>query len=263
VLVTAIYLNLALGLVGGLAIYVSSNFLLAHFANLTPDLATEAKAAMPWVACMMPVGLISGIGTGAIESRERFLTSNMLQTFGGLVGQIAPLICALLIGPSLAVVIPAAFCARLLSTCVIWFFVIRLERPVDLRQFDRRMVRQLLGYGAWVTVSSGISPLLETFDQMLIAGLLGPASIAHYAVPMNLATRSQGTGVGSRKNPLPPALASRRARGESSGQPCDRDAGDRVRRPLRAGRAAGRAVFCVFGSARISQPMPHRSPSCC
>ena len=31
-----------------------------------------------------------------------------------------------------------------------------------------------------------LSPLLETFDQILIGALLGPAAIAHYAVPMSL-----------------------------------------------------------------------------
>jgi O-antigen/teichoic acid export membrane protein len=191
VLVTALYMNLLLGLVGGLVIYAASGFLLARFANLTPDLAAEAQAAIPWIACMLPVALVSGIGSGAIESRERFLAVNIFQTCGGVVGQVAPVVCAVLIGPSLTVVIPAAFFARLLSTALIWVFVMWTERPINLRRFDRRKLREMLGFGAWVSVSSGINPLLETFDQLLIGALLGPASIAHYSVPMTIATRSQ------------------------------------------------------------------------
>ena len=191
VLMTAFYLNLMLGSLGGLVLYLSAGFLLRHFANLPPDLAREALEASPWIACMLPVALVSAIGSGAIESREHFLTANAMQTFGGVVGQVAPVVCAILIGPSLTVVIPAALFARLLPTCIIWIIVVRREWPLSLRQFDRRQVRYLLSYGAWVSISSGISPLLETFDQMMIAALLGPTSSAHYAVPMSLATRSQ------------------------------------------------------------------------
>jgi O-antigen/teichoic acid export membrane protein len=191
VLVTTLYTNLALGLIGGVVLYAASGLLIARFANLTPDLSAEALASTPWIACMLPVALVSAIGSGALESRERFLASSTLQTFGGVIGQVSPVVCALLIGPSLTVVIPAAFFARLLSTIAIWAVVVWSEYPVDFRRFDRSRLRELLGYGAWVSVSAGISPLLASFDQLLIGALLGPTAIAYYSVPMNLATRSQ------------------------------------------------------------------------
>jgi O-antigen/teichoic acid export membrane protein len=40
-------------------------------------------------------------------------------------------------------------------------------------------------------VTSILTPVLETFDQFLIGVLLGPSAVAHYVVPMNLASRSQ------------------------------------------------------------------------
>ena len=191
VLVTSLALNAVLGLVGGLILFLVSSTLLARFAHLPPELTAEIDAAMPWIAGMLPVGLISGVGSGAIESRERFLAANLLTTFGGVLGQVAPVICAVLIGPSLAVVIPAAFLSRLASTLLIWVVVIRSEGPLGFRRFDRSRVRELIGYGAWVSVTSLISPLLETFDQLLIGTLLGPSAIAHYSVPMNICTRLQ------------------------------------------------------------------------
>jgi O-antigen/teichoic acid export membrane protein len=203
VLMTAFYLNLALGSLGGVVLWLCSGFLLHHFANLPPDLAREAIAASPWIACMLPVALVSAIGNGAIESREHFLTSNAMQTLGGVIAQVLPVCCAILFGPSLTVVIPAALVARLLPTLIIWAIVARREWPLSPRQFDRSQVRELLGYGAWVSVSSGISPLLETFDQMMIAALLGPTSSAHYAVPMSLATRSQVVALALSKTLFP------------------------------------------------------------
>ena len=191
VLVTALYLNTAFGLVGGLLLYGAASLLLGRFANIPADLETEMRAALPCVAAMLPVTLVSGVASGAIESRERFLLANVLQMASGVIGQAAPVLCAILIGPSLPVVLTAALATRVVSTVVVWMFVRRLERPVDLRRFDPGRVRELLGVGAWVSIGSVVSPVMESFDQMLIAAILGPASVAHYSVPMNLATRSQ------------------------------------------------------------------------
>lgn len=191
VLVTSFYLNLGLGTAGGFVIYLAGRAMIAYMAVLPASLTAEISQALPFIACMLPVALISGVGTGAIESRERFGVSNLFTAFGGALGQILPISCAVLFGPSLAIVIPAALVARIISTGLILAYVMRTEHPVDPRRFDRARVRQLFGYGAWVSVTSLISPLLQTFDQMLIGALLGPTAIAHYAVPMNMATRLQ------------------------------------------------------------------------
>ena len=190
VLVTSLYLNTALGLVGGVILFGASSLLLRYAGNVPADIAPEIKTAMPWIAFMLPVALVSAVGSGALESRERFMESNVLTTLGGVLGQVGPVLCAWLIAPSLAVVIPAAFLSRLLTTVLGWALVVRNEGPLDLRRFDRSRVRGLLGYGAWVSVTSIISPLLEMLDQVLIGAMLGPAAVAHYAVPMNVATRS-------------------------------------------------------------------------
>lgn len=189
VLVTSLYLNMALGLFGGLVLYGASSLLLAYAGSIPDALRPEITSAMPWIATMLPIALISAVGAGALESRERFMEANVLTTLSGVVGQVAPVTCAWFFGPTLEVVIPAAFLARLLSTVLVWVLVAHIERPLDLRRFDRSRVRGLLGYGAWVSVTSVISPLLETLDQVLIGAMLGPASVAHYTVPMSLSTR--------------------------------------------------------------------------
>ena len=191
VLVTAFYLNAALGTVGAAFIYLFAMGVLGYLGKVPSELQGEIGSAMPWVAAMLPVALVSAIGAGAIESREKFFVSNIFQTFGGVLGQLLPVIAAITIGPSLAIVLPAAFFARLIPTIAVWCFIVRTEAPVDFRRPERRLVRNLLGYGAWVSVSSALSPLLETADQLLIAAVFGPTSVAHYAVPMSFATRSQ------------------------------------------------------------------------
>ncbi len=191
VLVTAFFCNLGLGLIGGLVLYFAGNFVLLHIVKIPGNLMMETREAYPWMAAMLPLGLLAGITTGALESRERFLLSNAIGSFGTMAGQIVPLICAYKIGPSLDVVIPAILLMRLLTVVLSYAIVIRLEWP--LRIFDASLgwIRKLFGYGSWVTVSSVLNPLLDTSNQLIIGAMLGAASVAIYSVPMMLAMRSQ------------------------------------------------------------------------
>ena len=191
VLVTAFCCNLGLGLIGGVILYAVGHLVLLHLVKVPGSLMGETSAAYPWMAAMLPLGMLSGVATGALESRERFLTSNMLSTFGTMSGQLVPLVCAYAIGPSLEVVIPATLLARVLAVAISYVVVIRSEWPVSLFDVDRVWMRRLFGYGSWVSVSSILNPLLDTSNQLIVGAMLGAAAVANYSIPMTLAVRSQ------------------------------------------------------------------------
>jgi O-antigen/teichoic acid export membrane protein len=191
VLVTAFVLNLGLGAVGGLVMFFAGRLLLEHAFHLSLGVRDEAVAVTPWIAAMLPVGMIYGVANGALESRERFALSNAFGASGTVIGQLVPLTCAMIFGPSLGVVIPASLLSRLAMTVLTYVVVIRIEWPVRLLHFSLAWTRRLFGYGSWVTVSGVASPILESFDQMLIGAVLGASAVAYYTVPMNLSMRSQ------------------------------------------------------------------------
>lgn len=191
VLLTTLALNFGFGVVGAALLFILGGFLLQHVISIPDDLRPEVARAFPWIAALFPLALISGVGVGALESRERFLLANVLQVLGMSLTQIAPALMAVLVSPSLTVVIPTAAVAQASSVFVVLAVVYRLEGPFSVRAFDRQEARALLGYGGWISVSNVIGPLLVSFDQFLIGSIMGVASVAHYAVPMNLVARSQ------------------------------------------------------------------------
>ena len=191
ILVTAFVLNLAAGLVGSVLLYACARLFVAHFIQAPSGIIAELRPVLPYLAAMLPLGMIAGVATGALESREMFVASNTVSTFGTVTGQLLPLLAVYLAGPSLGVIIPALFFSRLLTILASFAMVFRVEGRLSPFDFDRRWIGRLLHYGAWVTVTSLVSPLLESLDQFLIAGMLGVAAVAEYAVPMNLAMRSQ------------------------------------------------------------------------
>jgi O-antigen/teichoic acid export membrane protein len=191
VLVTTLALNLCLGLFGSLCLALFGSYLLQHVLGVPEALKPEIAQAFPWIVGLFPLALLSGVGIGALESREHFLLANVLQVSGMSLGQIVPVILAVIVSPSLAVVIPAAVVVRVLTVATILIAVYRNEGPLSLAAFDRHQAKKLLSYGGWISISGIVGPILSSFDQFLIGSILGVAAVTHYAVPMNLVTRSQ------------------------------------------------------------------------
>jgi O-antigen/teichoic acid export membrane protein len=190
VLMTSLYMNLVLGILGGFILYLVGSPILHQLMTLSGELGVEVENSLPWIAGMLPLALLDGVGTGALDSHERFFIGNVLRLVGVALGQILPLTCAVIIGPTLTVVIPAAFVARAISVALLLGFVAQIERPA-LFTFDRKRCKELLGFGAWVTITNIIGPLLVSIDRFLIAFTLGAKAVAYYSVPVNLTIWSQ------------------------------------------------------------------------
>jgi O-antigen/teichoic acid export membrane protein len=190
VLLTTFSLNLSIGVAGGAFLYVFGGLLLKNFISMPEEISAEVLRALPWIACILPLTLISAAGAGALESRELFLLANSIQVFAMTLAQVAPVVAAVFVSPSLAVVIPTAVVAQGLGAIVVLTFVYRLEGPFSLRAVDRGEARKLLGYGSWMLVTNVFYPALASADQFVIGSMLGVASVPHYVVPMNLVQRS-------------------------------------------------------------------------
>ncbi|MGF6596939.1 O-antigen/teichoic acid export membrane protein [Paraburkholderia sp. GAS448] len=190
VLWTALLLNAALGAAGGLVLFFVGHLLFAQF-HIAPAINAEVLAAMPWIACAVPIATITAVFTGALSGREQFGPLNTVQFVGVLIFQTAPLLCAILIKPELQVVIRAAIIGSstsllLLIAVAFWVFPLRFAAGPG-----RRHLKPLFSYGAWVMVSNFTSPLLDSADRLMIGSILGPQAVAWYQVPFNLAVRAK------------------------------------------------------------------------
>lgn len=186
---TALGLNALFGVLGGAVLYGIAGFALARFFKMPEFLRVEVLSTLPWLAATVPLATVSGVFVGALEGRERFAAVNGLQVFGGILFQAVPLAVAYVHGPELTWIIPAAVLARGFSLLPL---AIVSARAVPLRFTSgprRRLVRPLVGYGGWVTVTSLATPILDTLDRLLIGGVLGAAAVAYYTVPAEVSSR--------------------------------------------------------------------------
>lgn len=51
------------------------------------------------------------------------------------------------------------------------------------------MVRQLLGFGGWMTITNIVGPLMVILDRFLIGALISVTAVAYYTTPFEIVTR--------------------------------------------------------------------------
>lgn len=186
---TAIWLNMSLGIVAGLVVLTLGGVYFESFSRAASQFIGEIKLAMPWLALMIPVVMLSGVMSGALQGRERFLALNMINTLSSVLMSVLPLAVALILGPRLDWLIAAATAGKLTAliltyaACVGAVPLRRPHRPVP------RLMRQLVAFGGWVTITSLLVPIVVTMDRFVIGALIGPAAVAIYAIPYNLISR--------------------------------------------------------------------------
>ena len=90
VLLTTLILSLGFELAGAALLFVVGGYMFAYVLSIPPDLKEEVARSFPWMVGLFPMTLVAGVGSGALESRERFLLANSLQILGSSLGQIVP-----------------------------------------------------------------------------------------------------------------------------------------------------------------------------
>jgi O-antigen/teichoic acid export membrane protein len=188
---TGVWLNGLFGLTGGVVLYLAASPLLAQVFKMPEAMRWEILGVLPWVAASVPIATMSGVVTGTLEGCDRFLIVNFLQVFGTILFQVVPLLAVFVWGPELSVIIPAAVFARIISAISLAIAAARALPTNRIRLPQRNWVKKLVGYGAWVSLTSLVSPLLVTLDQMMIGSILGAKAVAYYNVPFNLVQKVQ------------------------------------------------------------------------
>lgn len=187
---TALALNVALGVVGGLLIWPIASYFFGHVFKIEDALRPEIQAAVPWLILAVPMATLTGVLSGSLQGRARFLELNLISVTGTALFQLMPLSAASLWGANLGIVLPAALFSRLFTLVMLFA---RCRRHVVLHHpptFARAQARQLLGFGGWVTVTSFVGPMMVTLDRFIIGAVAGAKAVTHYTVPFQLGERS-------------------------------------------------------------------------
>lgn len=187
---TALAINLAFGIVGGVILYFIARPIFMSAFKMPAYMKSEVMESLPWLAASVTVSITAGVFGGALQARDWFGFSNSVSTANSIVAVLAPLGVAYWHGPELTWLIPTVLIARMLGTIPSAIALIR-AMPLGVGgRFQRSMVKSLFSYGGWITITNLLNPVLSTLDRLLIGTLLNAEAVAFYTVPFNLVSRA-------------------------------------------------------------------------
>lgn len=183
---TAMTIMLALGILGGIVVYLGAPWLTQRALNINPALQPETLNAFRAVAWGLPV-LITVTGLiGTLEACHRFPLINIIRIPTGAFTFIGPLL-VLPFSQSLYAVVLILLAGRLIEWSL--FFGACLRVVPGLRHgfvFHAKEVPALLGFGGWMTISNIVQPLMIHIDRFLIGSLRSVSVVAFYVTPAEI-----------------------------------------------------------------------------
>lgn len=175
----------------GAAIFVAalSPALTASWLKIPAALENETLIACLILAATLPFVVLAAGWRGVLEAYGRFDLVNWVRIPLGIAVFVAPL----LVLPFAEGLVPVV-CVLAVTRVLAWWvsrYLCQCLIPALLgqRSFDRALLKPLIGFGGWMTVSNLVGPLMVYADRFLIGGMISAAAVAYYATPYEIVTR--------------------------------------------------------------------------
>lgn len=171
----------------GMLVTLSLNEKWPIWLNVSTNYSADLQNSMELLAVMIPIFLVGQIWLAILEGEERFAELNLQKTFTGSVQGGMP---ALLVffEPTLLSAIYGLLIGRFLVILLAAYASRKIIFNMNLN-LDLVVLKRLMVFGGWITLSNIISPVMNYFDRFLSSNILGASHIASYTAPSELISR--------------------------------------------------------------------------
>lgn len=186
---TGMSLMAVLGMLGAIVVAALSPWLVSSVLKIPPELQPETLKAFYLLAASIPV-VISTTGLrGILEAHQHFGLVNAVRIPLGIFTFLGP-VTVLPFTNSLVPVVVVLVVARLVSWCAYAVLCLYVEPALrHSASMHSAMVRPLIKFGGWMTVSNIIGPLMVYMDRFLIGAMVSMTAVAYYATPYEIVTK--------------------------------------------------------------------------
>ena len=157
--------------------------------RVPPALVAETRLCFYILAASLPIVLATTALRSVLESAQRFDLVNYVKVPTNISVFLLPAI-AIAGGLHLPGIIFLLVLGRLAATLA-YLAVCLMTFPVLVHNltFDPKLLRPLMTYGGWVTVSSVVSAILVYGDRFVIGALVSMAAVGYYTAPSEIIGR--------------------------------------------------------------------------
>lgn len=189
---TGLLFMLSTGVIGGGILAIVSSELGTHWLNVSKSLEADTIKCLLIAAIGIPLTTITSGLKGILEGYEDFKSASILRIVLGISNFGLPALTVMFLDKSLELMVLSLVVARVI-VMMAHIIVIHKKLPIyhlmKASLADKDKIKSLLSFGAWMTLSNIISPLMVTADRFIISYMLGAGLVAFYTVPFDFIVR--------------------------------------------------------------------------
>ena len=189
VIIVSILGNTILGIIGCICVALLAPFLATTVFHVSTTSLSDAIHIFRLIGLMVPASLLLLGLFGALEGAGRFGVVNAIRVPLSSLSFIIPAV-AVTRGDGLSGILTGLVALRIFA-CVVLAFVVSRAIPGFRWHWPSnwRHLRSLISFGAWLSVSSIVSPTLVYADRFILAHIRGLTAIGYYAAPFDAVMR--------------------------------------------------------------------------
>jgi O-antigen/teichoic acid export membrane protein len=186
---SALAAMLLIGCAAAIAVLALARWATSAGLNVSTQLQGEALAAARLLAIGIPVVVLTSGFRGILEAYERFDLANAVRVPTGISTFLGPLV-AMPFTHSLAWAVGVLLAARVAGLVALIALVNRVAPSLTFRSsIAPSSLGPVMRFGAWMTVSNILSPLMSSADRFFISAMISASVVAYYTAPYEMVTR--------------------------------------------------------------------------
>jgi O-antigen/teichoic acid export membrane protein len=186
---SAIAAMLLIGCAGTLLMLAGARWASSVGLNVSAGLQRETFGAACLLAFGVPVVVLTSGFRGILEAYERFDLANAVRVPTGISTFLGPL-AVMPFTHSLAWAVGVMLAARV-AALVALIVLVKHVAPMLARRpsIAHPSLGPVMRFGAWMTVSNILSPLMSSADRFFISAMISASVVAYYTAPYEMVTR--------------------------------------------------------------------------
>ncbi len=185
---TSLVSQLAFGSIGGALLFIASPILVDRVLHVPDALLAETRRTLALVSFAVPLVLVSTSLSGALEGRQRFDLVNAIRGPASAAMYLLPAVGVAFRFDVPHIVLLVIF-SRAGAAAALLNGYCRIDPDFWQARPNWRLLPQLLGFGAWLTVSSFLAPILVYFERFALTAAASVEALGYYVAAYEAVTR--------------------------------------------------------------------------
>lgn len=186
---TSFFMMLAVSVFITIILLFFAPYLVQNLFKISESLQDEALNAFYILIISIPIVTTTAGIRGVLEAYQKFAVINVLRTILGISSFLVPLICLIFTNNLFWIVLFLA-----IIRVIIWISYFkqsfRLNENLSSKiEFKFEMIKPILKFSGWITVSNFIVPFFVYSDRFLIGALVSAEAITFYATPYEVVSK--------------------------------------------------------------------------